>query len=314
MNKAAILNLGLLLLFFASPLKADQFSGSYTTSNDYGQPINLNLRMEPDGEVNGSLQSSGQQFVVETMSQGNRLQGVIYQDSDSSMGESYLEAQLVNGQLQLSIMNLLADGTPDPNSRTNMVFTRDASQSVATTNNLAGALGIGSQGTGSNSGSSGQVIAQGQGGNLTEAGFNAYMDALAFCLQQIGDSTQIDQTMRAQFRQNMINAFPGLPAETQQGLSNSEQIWNQYRTAWNGITLDQQKEFAFGVLSLAYGQQAAAQALGLSQGGSSSSNSNSNSGGDSYYSQGGAGGYGSYASDGECAYFSTEAGSISTCD
>ena len=277
MKKITIWNLCLLLVLISGPLKADQFTGRYTTSNDYGQPINLNLKMEADGEVNGSLQSSGQQFLVETMSQGSRLEGVIYLDDTSSMIESYLEAQLVDGQLQLSIMNLFADGTPDPSSRTSMVFTRDASQSATTTNNLAGALGIGSEGSGNYSNSSGQVIAQGQGGNLTEAGFNAYMDALAFCLQQIGDSTQIDQTMRAQFRQNMINAFPGLPAETQQGLSNSEQIWNQYRTAWNGITLDQQKEFAFGVLSLAYGQQAAAQALGLAQGGSSSSNSNSGS-------------------------------------
>ena len=308
MKKAAIWNMSLLLVLFANPLKADQFTGNYTTSNDYGQPINLSLKMEADGEVNGSLLSSGQQFVVETMSQGNRLQGVIYQDSASSMDESYLEAQLVNGQLQLSIMNLFADGSPDPNSRTNMVFTRDLSQSATTTNSLADVLGIG----GSNSSSS-KVIAQGQGGNLTEAGFNAYMDALAFCLQQIGDPTQIDQAARTQFRQNMINAFPGLPAETQQGLSNSVQIWDQYRTAWNGITLDQKKEFAFGVLSLAYGQQAAAQALGISQSGSSEGGSSSGSY-DSYYTEGGAGGYGSYASDGECAYFSTEAGSISTCD
>ena len=35
---------------------------------------------------------------------------------------------------------------------------------------------------------------------------------------------------------------------------------------------------------------------------------------DSHYSQGGAGGYGSYASDGECSYFSSGGLSINTCD
>ncbi len=35
---------------------------------------------------------------------------------------------------------------------------------------------------------------------------------------------------------------------------------------------------------------------------------------ESYYSTGGAGGYGSYASDGECSYFSSGGMSINTCD
>jgi hypothetical protein len=43
------------------------------------------------------------------------------------------------------------------------------------------------------------------------------------------------------------------------------------------------------------------------------SNSSGSGGADSYYDSSG-GGYSSYASDGECAYFSTEYGSVSTCD
>ncbi len=35
---------------------------------------------------------------------------------------------------------------------------------------------------------------------------------------------------------------------------------------------------------------------------------------ESYYSNGGAGGYGSYASDGECSYFSSGGITINTCD
>jgi len=163
--------------------------------------------------------------------------------------------------------------------------------------------------------SSPQVIAQGPGGNFTEQAFNAYMEALEFCLGQIGNPTEFDQATRQQFRQNMINAYASLPLETQQGLAAAEQTWMNYQQAWNTITLEQKKEFAFGVLALAYGEQAAAQALGIPQNGSAgASASGGGSGGDSYYSQGGAGGYGSYASDGECAIFSTEAGSISTCD
>lgn len=49
------------------------------------------------------------------------------------------------------------------------------------------------------------------------------------------------------------------------------------------------------------------------QGGGSYSGSNGGSSNESYYESSG-GGYTSYTSDGECAYFSSEYGSISTCD
>lgn len=153
------------------------------------------------------------------------------------------------------------------------------------------------------------VIVSGASGQLTQKGFNAYMQALEFCLTQVGNPVQFDTNQRIQFRQQMIQAFPSLPAEAQQNLAQAEQLWNQYRQSWETLPVDSKKQFAYDVLSLAYGEQAAAQALDINQ------HAGKQSGGvTSHYSTGGAGGYGSYASDGKCSYFSSGGMSMSTCD
>lgn len=295
-----------LLPLTLNPCRADSFSGNYSTTNAFGQLVTLTLQADADGDVNGTLMTAGQQYLIEAETVHGRLAGLIYPDDGSDL-ESYVEAEIEQNRLQLSILSLFADGSPNPDSRQSMVFTR-SSNGAGGSNDLANTLGF-TASDGADSGQApGSVIAQGASGSLTESGFDAYMEALEFCLEQVGNPTRFDPATRQQFRQNIINAYPGLAPEVQQNLANAEQIWTQYRQTWNSITLEQKKEFAFGVLALAYGEQAAAQALGIPQGGGSGGS------GSSYYSQGGAGGYGSYASDGKCAYFSSEAGSISTCD
>ena len=60
------------------------------------------------------------------------------------------------------------------------------------------------------------------------------VEALEFCLEQVGNPTRFDAATRAQFRQTMISAYPGLPAEVQQNLANSESIWQRFLTrSWH---------------------------------------------------------------------------------
>ncbi len=155
-----------------------------------------------------------------------------------------------------------------------------------------------------------QTIAIGVSGNLTQQGFEAYMQALEFCLAEVGKPVQFDAASRNQFKQQMIQAYPGLSPLVQQNLSQAPQLWNQYRQSWSNLSITEKKEFAYDVLALVYGEQAASEALGLNK----KSSTSKGGGVTSHYSTGGAGGYGSYASDGKCSYFSSGGISMSTCD
>ena len=298
---ARIAACGAALLFAAAAAAAD-FSGRYITTNAYGQPIQLVLRQDADGEIGGSLQASGLEFVVEAELAENRLEGFV--SHPQSEGDSYLQAEFRQDRLYVIVIDI-NNGVPDPATQQAFLFDR-----------VEGAQGAGpgslSQGLAAGDPAAADAIARGQGGALTEGGFDAYVEALEFCLREIGNPTRLDTATRARLRQNMIDAYPGMPAEMQRNLANSETIWAQYRQSWPTLSLDEKKEFAFGVLALAYGEEAAAQALGVQPGGSTSGGSNKQY--DSYYSSGGAGGYGSYASDGECSYFSSGGVSVSTCD
>jgi hypothetical protein len=111
-----------------------------------------------------------------------------------------------------------------------------------------------------------QVLAQSPYGNLTTDGVNAYIEALAFCQEQLGQPTQFTEAQKQQITQVLATSFPSMPPESQQGLANARMTWTQYRNNWQMLTLDQKKAFAYDVLALAYGDQAAAQALGMNQG------------------------------------------------
>ena len=111
-----------------------------------------------------------------------------------------------------------------------------------------------------------QVIAKGYAGSLTLDAFDAYYEALVFCLGEIGQPADFNDGQKQQMQQMMVNGFPTLPAETQHALSIARTTWTQYRTAWPALSLDQKKAFAYDVLSIAYGEAEAAQALGLNTG------------------------------------------------
>lgn len=154
--------------------------------------------------------------------------------------------------------------------------------------------------------SRGGVLAQGTGGQLTSDAANAYVDALVFVHAQMGQPRNFTASERQTIINNLANSFSVFPFDTQQDLSQARQLLNQYQASWDYIGLQEQKDFAYVVLSIAYGEREAAQALGYNSGGGSSGGSG---GGSSYYSDGA-----SYVSDGNCAIFSSEYGSVSSCD
>jgi hypothetical protein len=147
------------------------------------------------------------------------------------------------------------------------------------------------------------VLAQGTGGQLTANAANAYVDALEFIHAQMGQPRHFNSAERQTIVNNLAASYASFPYDTQVNLAQARQLLSEYQSSWEYIGLDEQKDFAYSVLAIAYGEREAAQALGYNSGGGSSG------GGSSYYSDGA-----SYVSDGNCAIFSSEYGSISSCD
>ncbi|WP_299980802.1 hypothetical protein [uncultured Pseudoteredinibacter sp.] len=111
-----------------------------------------------------------------------------------------------------------------------------------------------------------------QSQSLSEDALNAYLESLQFCLVEIGEMAAYTPELEARLRQNIRQNFSYLPQETQLNLINARSIWSQYQSQWAFLNIDQKKEFGFAVLGLAFGEEAAAQALGMGQSGSSSFN------------------------------------------
>lgn len=93
----------------------------------------------------------------------------------------------------------------------------------------------------------------------------AYLEAIEFCLEQIGSPIVFDEAAREAMQAQFARAYPGLPLEIQYKLANARVVWTEYHTAWNYLGIDEQKAFAYDVLGLAFGGEAAAEALGYSQ-------------------------------------------------
>jgi hypothetical protein len=112
----------------------------------------------------------------------------------------------------------------------------------------------------------GTVLAQGAGGTFTRDAADAYIEALEFTLAEIGQPTTFEPGERGQIHEALAAGFADLPVEAQIDLANARPLWTQFRSEWSTLPLQAKQEFAYYILTLAYGEQAAGQALGLSAG------------------------------------------------
>ncbi len=146
------------------------------------------------------------------------------------------------------------------------------------------------------------VLAHSMNGNLTQDSVDAYIEALQFCLAQLGQNKQFTPQERATIKQSLVQAYPGLDPEAQRELADARNIWNRYRNQWQMLPMQEKKAFAYDVLALAYGDAAAAQALGMNQGG-----------GGQYNSQGGYSSQGSYGAPGVGSYSGSDCWASAGC-
>ncbi len=92
----------------------------------------------------------------------------------------------------------------------------------------------------------------------------AFLEAIEFCLDQLGSPVRFDGQTRKTMLEKTRQAFPALPLEIQFRLAHAREILTIYQATWDVIDIDEKKAFAFDILSLAFGEAAAKQALGIS--------------------------------------------------
>ncbi len=110
------------------------------------------------------------------------------------------------------------------------------------------------------------VIATGAYGSLTQDDAVAFIEALEFVLAQIGYASTFTDAERGQAYQAIAQNYPQLPQTDQVVLSQARDIWERVQAGWSTATLDEQREFAVGVLVLAFGEETVSQWAGSSTG------------------------------------------------
>lgn len=110
------------------------------------------------------------------------------------------------------------------------------------------------------------VIATGAYGSLTQDDAVAFIEALEFVLAQIGYAYTFTDAERGQAYQAIAQNYPQLPQTDQVVLSQARDIWERVQAGWSTATLEEQREFAVGVLVLAFGEETVSQWAGSSTG------------------------------------------------
>ena len=111
-----------------------------------------------------------------------------------------------------------------------------------------------------------EVFATGPYGQLTADAAYAFIEALKFVLSELGETQALAGIDDEQIVEALAAGFPALDPESQMSLANARQIWEQTRQSWPYADLATKQEFAYAVLTIAYGEQAASSALGMGGG------------------------------------------------
>jgi len=117
-------------------------------------------------------------------------------------------------------------------------------------------------GAGAGAPSTGTTIAHGSAADLSLDDAVAFIEALEFVLAQLGYAYRFTEAERAEALQTFALTFPTMAAEDQIVLAQARLIWDRVRANWPHADDRDRREFALGVLVLAFGEETVAQWVG----------------------------------------------------
>ena len=275
-----------------SSAAAQAFSGTYLGATDVGQ---VTVVIQATGEeLTGSLTASGIQFALEGFVQDGVGVGLAYTAEGTVGFEAYLEgdtlglylfemdaagAPIVESVVELimtrqaaapgSVLGSLgvggvatgsAAGAGSPNTPTGGAPTAAAPPGPANHGAPRKQLGNAVQAPTSPAppapaGPVDQVLATGTYGNLTQDNAAAFIEALEFVLAEIGYAYTFTDAERAEALRAIAGNYPTMAQMDQVVLSQAREIWQRVQANWAHTAQSDQREFALGVLILAFGEQ-----------------------------------------------------------
>lgn len=232
MLRQLVLVATLVALAAAVPFAAAQgLAGTYEGRVDAG-PVQAEF-VVVDAVVTGTLVGPGISFSFEGQLSGQDGFGTVYTAEGSAAFEAYVQGDT----LGLYLFELGPDGAPVPGTVIELLLTRLA--------------------TGSTPGQD-PVLATGAYASLTHDNAVAFVEAFEFVLAQIGYAYQFTAAERQELLNAIAQSFPAAEQMDQLVMADARNIWTRAAANWPIASEADKREFALGVLILAFGEEAVA--------------------------------------------------------
>lgn len=129
------------VLIAAAPAAAQTYTGAYAARNDQGGQTVVTLRQVGDS-VTGTIVGTGSTFHLRGVLEEGSIVGAV---TGMPGGGLWFEAELDEGDLYLTLIAAGADGQPDYDQMTTLVFARQGGAAAGAADPLAGGAGTGRQ-------------------------------------------------------------------------------------------------------------------------------------------------------------------------
>lgn len=224
---------------------AQPLAGSYQGTSDAG-PTTAVLEQQGDRLV-GRVEAPGVRFELEGAVQGDVGYGWVA----TGQGTAGFEAHVRGDALGLYLFEVDAAGAAVPGTVIELLLERVAASAPAP---ALGALRAAP--------AAARVLARGAHAELSEDAAHAFLEALEFVFGEIGLAYTFPPAERQAAVAAIASAFPQASREEQLVLADARAVWTRVRANWPQASLDDRREFALGVLALAYGEEAVAAWVG----------------------------------------------------
>ena len=228
---------------------AQPLAGTYQGATDVGQAVVVFLQ---DGALlTGTLEAPGLAFAFS----GEVAEGVGFGQVQTDQGTAGFEAHVQGDVLGLYLYEFDAAGGVAEGTVIELVLERVAAAAPAAPA-LGGLHSAVPTTPAPPAGDASPVLAVGAHGRLTEDAAHAFLEALEFVLAQIGAPYVFPEVERRAALEELARTFPLADPDEQRVLADARFVWTQVQANWATATLDAQREFALGVLALAFGEEA----------------------------------------------------------
>ncbi len=239
---------------------AQSMAGTYQGQIDAG-PVRVQLVVTGTA-LAGTLNGPGIAFQLEGEAIGTEAYGLVH----TAHGTAEFEAYLDGDTLGLYLFEVDAAGQPIMSTVIELILTRTPTTQQQAPGAAAGLDKWPQDGTSSTQAAD-PPLASGAYAVLSLDDAVAFIEALEFVLDQIGYAYAFNDSERQELVRALASNFPAADRMDQLVLADARTIWEHVKVNWPVAAEADKREFALGVLILAFGEETVAAWAGPSGGG-----------------------------------------------